>query len=295
MKLLSLFPSLSFLVLLLCMTTNLPVLSAQDPEEDPNLTESGLPTSEPPRDDIYDRYMTSQRRILPYENLHEKDIMWEKRVWRTIDVREKRNHHFAYVLNPFINVLLDAAKAGNIKAYRSNSDNFKDQMSSEEVKNLGVDIDTTFQFDPITYKDTMIVVVNTMNPEDIKQFSIKEVYFFDEERSDLGVRILGIAPYKDFLDDNGNIKYSAALFWVYYPELRPMLAKIPAFNESNDISSTTWEDVFEKRLFGSYIYKESNVYDRRVKDYKAEAIDRLYESDKIKDGIFNFEHDIWDY
>jgi gliding motility associated protien GldN len=295
MKLFSLLPSLSVLVLLLCMTTNLPVLSAQDPEEDPNLTESGLPTSEPPRDDIYDRYMTSQRRILHYENLHEKDIMWEKRIWRTIDIREKRNHHFAFELNPFIDVLLKATKSGNVKAYQSNSDNFKLQMSPEEVKNLGVRIDTVYTVDPLTFEEKMEVVINELDPKDVKQFLLKEVYFFDEERSDLGVRILGMAPYKDFLDNNGNVKYSAPLFWVYYPELRPMLAKIPAFNEANDISSTTWEDIFEKRLFGSYIYKESNVYDRRVRDYKAEAIDRLYESDKIKDGIFHFEHDIWDY
>ena len=40
--------------------------------------------------------------------------------------------------------------------------------------------------------------------------------------------------------------------------------------------------------------KESNVYDRRVMDYKA-GIDILYEAEKIKYEIFNFEHDLWSY
>jgi len=59
-----------------------------------NVTESGNPDKKRPNDDVYIRYMTSERRILEYKNLHEKDVLWEKRVWRLIDVREKKKSSF---------------------------------------------------------------------------------------------------------------------------------------------------------------------------------------------------------
>ena len=47
-------------------------------------------------------------------------------------------------------------------------------------------------------------------------------------------------------------------------------------------------------MFSSYIFKESNVMDRRLQDYLT-GIDILYESQKIKDRLFNFEQDLWEY
>jgi len=48
------------------------------------------------------------------------------------------------------------------------------------------------------------------------------------------------------------------------------------------------------RKFSSYIFKESNVFDRRIQDY-ATGIDLLLEGEKIKADIFNKEHDMWTY
>lgn len=279
---------------LFCLTA-LPftLVIAQD-EEDPNVTESGTPKPTAPRDDIYERYITAEKLTLTYEHLHEKDIMWEKRIWRLIDVREKRNQHFAFEKKPFINILLEAAKSGNIQAYTVDNDEFTTALTQEEMQQLGSSVDTIITFDPETFEQIISIVVNDLNPSDVKQYRLKEVYFFDEERSDLGVRILGIAPIVNRYDDNGNFLNSGPMFWTYYPEMRKVLAKTPYFNEVNDVNHMSWEDVFEARIFSSYIIKESNVYDRRIQDYKS-GVDILYESDKVKEGIFHFEHDLWDY
>ena len=66
------------------------------------------------------------------------------------------------------------------------------------------------------------------------------------------------------------------------------------FNPGNDGDLGTWEDLFERRFFSSYIYKESNVYNRRIQDY-LQGVDILLEADKIKQEIFNYEHDLWSY
>jgi gliding motility associated protien GldN len=84
------------------------------------------------------------------------------------------------------------------------------------------------------------------------------------------------------------------IFWAHYPSLRNQLVKQEVFNPRNDAIRFTWDDLFEMRMFSSYIYKESNVFDRRIQDY-ATGVDALRESDRIKQDIFNFEHDLWSY
>ena len=155
-------------------------------------------------------------------------------------------------------------------------------------------MDTIITFDPETYEEQIQVVRNDLNPEDIKQFRVKEIWFFDEESSRLDVRILGMAPLRDEYDENGNYKYTLPLFWVYYPECREILARYPVFNPGNDASPLSWEDLLEMRYFSSFISKESNVYDRKVQDYLS-GVDMLLEAEKIRMEIFNFEHDLWEY
>ena len=46
--------------------------------------------------------------------------------------------------------------------------------------------------------------------------------------------------------------------------------------------------------FDSYIYKEQNVYDRRISEY-VEGLEALLEAEKIKEVIFVKEHDLWEF
>ena len=120
------------------------------------------------------------------------------------------------------------------------------------------------------------------------------MWYFDSETSSMKVRILGLAPIRDVLDDNGNFKYEEVMFWVYYPNIREELSKHRVFMTGNDASNLTWEDFLEMRFFSSYIYKESNVRDNRLTDYLS-GVDLLMEGERIKADIFNWEHDLWQY
>ncbi len=259
------------------------------------LTEASDPDEEKPLDDIVEKRLTYEKRVLPYENLREADIMWEKRIWRVIDIREKMNLPFSYPERAFFTILMEAAENAEITTYSADDDKFTNPLSPDEVKNMGSKADTIPFFDPITYEERDTVVYNVLDHTKVKRFRLKEVWFFDEESSALQVRILGIAPLLDEYDDNGNFLFERPLFWVYYPEAREVLAREPVFNMfSNDSQKLTWEDMFEMRFFSSYIYKESNVHDRRLQGYLS-GVDLLLEADKIKNKIFNFEHDLWSY
>lgn len=283
----TLFPILLGLI----MTGLMLPASAQRPEV--IRTESSDPERKTPLDGVVERSLTQEKRVLPYAHVREADYFWEKKVWRLIDIREKMNLPFKNPDGRFITILLEAAKAGEIEVYED--EQFTIPLTVEEVllKEKGKP-DTIMQLDPETYEDVITIVQNDLNPEDIKHFRIKEVWFFDKQTSTMKVRILGIAPIKELKDEYGNFIGVQPMFWVYYPDARHMLARHRAFRIGNDTSPLTWEDIMEMRFFSSYIYKQRNVLDLGLKDIYT-GIDLLMEGEKIKQEIFHFEHDLWSF
>ena len=194
-------------------------------------------------------------------------------------------------------VLFDALKEGKITAYdaMSPTDEFVVPLTYVDIMKRLEGFDTVSiqrLKPPYEFHDT--IVARTFNPSEIKRFRIKEDWFFDKQRSVMEVRIIGICPVKDNLDKNGVFRAYEPLFWIYYPEARPILAKAEVFNFKNGAERRSYDDVFWKRLFASYVYKEENVFDRKITDY-AQGIDALLESDRIKRELIDFEEQMWEY
>ena len=51
------------------------------------------------KDGIYDKENATSRRFIPYTHLREGDVVWEKRVWREIDLRDKQNQPLFYPID----------------------------------------------------------------------------------------------------------------------------------------------------------------------------------------------------
>jgi gliding motility associated protien GldN len=294
------------LALLILLGTS-SVLVAQRPgnpqNNSGNITLPGTGNSDNPADDMFitpvndivEKHIKDERRILKYENIREADILWQQRIWRVLDVREKINLPFANPERPLISILMEAANDKKIQLYSTIDDKFTTPLTEAERGSIAGAIDTVPVVDPETYEVTYSLVPRELNPDDIRRYRLQEIWFFDKESSTMKVRILGIAPLKDELDENGNVLYERAMFWVYYPGARQALANENAFTTANDAANRSWEDVFESRYFNSYIIKKSNVTDRRIEDYKTDGRERLMEAERIKMDIFNFEHDLWSY
>lgn len=272
-------------------------LSAQEAEV---VTEASEPEAEEEYvDGIVKKRLIANNRIMPWEPIREADIAWEKRVWRVIDTREKMNLPFRYPGKHFITLLKELAENEELIAFKDET--FKEKMSIEELQGKFASMDTVMVFNEDTYEQQVKVVPNELNPDDITRYRVKEIWFFDEETSRLRVRILGISPIQEHFDeDTGVFKYEEPLFWVYYPAVREPFSKHEVFNDFNDAGPTTWYDLFESRFFTSYIYKVTNVYNNRVEDYFDKTnenfgVDMLLESQRLKEELFNFEHDLWSY
>jgi gliding motility associated protien GldN len=246
----------------------------------------------PALDGAYQKIAETEREILPYPYLREADIFWQKRIWRVINTQEKMNQVFSYPLRPFISVLLDVVQKPGVRLYMN--DDFKDPISYADVEQRMGGIDTITVVDPVTYEETRKIVKNDFNWESVTRFRIKEDWVFDKQTSTMIVRILGIAPIREVYDENDNYRGEQAMFWAYYPDLRPYLIKQETFNRFNDSNRLTWDDIFEMRYFSSYIMKESNILDRRIQDYATDR-DALLESEQIKLKILEKEESLWQY
>ena len=261
-------------------------------------TSAAPPDKDAPIDGIVEKRTILDKQVLPWEPVREADIMWSKRVWRVIDIREKINLPFSNQENgqSFLEILLKGIQdtISGIRAYKADNDKFQYRLSAQEAAIIGTRVDTVDVIDPVTFEPKHKVTISKLDPREVKRFRIKEDWFFDKQYSVLKVRILGISPLKDETDAQGNFLYEQPLFWVYYPDCREYLSKQRAMVEGNDANPTSWEDLFEQRRFSSYIFKESNAYNRRLQSY-LQGVDILLEGEKIKKDIFNFEHDLWSY
>lgn len=239
----------------------------------------------------------SDREYLPYQKVREADVFWSKRLWRIIDIREKQNLIFGYPQQRLAEILHKAALEGTIKAYDNavvNGDQFKMEMTIEALEKIGTRNEEIELMDAETFNYFTTTVHEEFDFSKVTKFKIKEDWFFNSATSTMEVRIIGIAPMMAVYDDFGNFLGDETLYWLYYPALRPILAKVEAYNAGNNAVRLSWDDIFEARYFASYIYKEDNVYDRNIQEYVT-GMDALLESERITQKIFNFEQDLWEY
>lgn len=154
---------------------------------------------------------------------------------------------------------------------------------SEPISRL-VDIEDP---DGDTYEET--VDVSLMDTRDMTQLWMWEEWVFDRKRSVLDVRIIAMSP------DGWHGTQRIWPFWIPYPDYRALFAVNETFNPQNEAEQRTFDDIFLKRRFKSFIVAETNVFDNRlISDYLL-GIDAIREGEKIQDLIFTKEHDMWEY
>jgi gliding motility associated protien GldN len=255
-------------------------------------------------DNAIDRQLVKDRTPLAYEHIREDDAVYKQRIWREIDTREKINLPFRYAANEdngnqrFISILYSAIQAGDVTVFSGDDDRFTTPLTKEDVaKNITGGMDTVPVVDMNGEVASYEARQRMVEPDSIYRFRLKEEWIFDKESSRMHVRILGIAPVMTQYTSTGVPIGDRVLFWAYYPDLRPTLARYEVFNGKNYAGRMSWEELFESRFFSSYITKSTldNPYDKSLREFIKDPLFRLLEGENIKEKIFNYEQDLWSY
>ena len=92
-------------------------------------------------DGAYDK-VAHISKAMAWQPLREDDVMWKKRVWREIDVRQKQNMPFVYPGDEntgggsFIEILIDAVKKGKVMAYSPMDERFTSAFTKDQIMDV---------------------------------------------------------------------------------------------------------------------------------------------------------------
>lgn len=254
---------------------------------------------------FYTKEHTKDRKPIPYPFVRQSDVMWSRKIERNIPLREKMNHPMYFPTTELgdgrmnlTSALLYASEQGGIPLFDPMDEKNAIPMSKEQIQtNLGAGMDTVVIVDD-EGRESKSVVPRNVNFGEVKQYLLREEWFFDKQRSLLEARIVSLTPVREYYREGDNEKTDVLkkkLFAAFYPAVRSTLSRIEVFNMVNDAERKSFDDIFQKRFFSSFIVRESNVMaDRGINEYR-EGIYTMYEAEKIKNWIFDFEQDLWEY
>lgn len=231
--------------------------------------------------------------------LREADAVWSRRVWQIIDLREKMNQIFYAPSQPtgmkknLMLLLQEAIMNGYVAVYDPLYDDFRVKLSPTEIKAMWTEkIKRTFEKPYPPYEQYDSVIAKTFDPKTIKKIKLKEEWYYNKNSTKMEVKIIGICPVRERYDEQtGTYLGYMDMFWIYFPELRFFLYDKEVLSPFtiNGRVIRTFDDVFRERYFSSFIYKEDNVFDRRVEDYTKYGLDNLLESERIRNSIRDSE------
>ncbi len=280
-------------------------------------------------DGAFMREHTVERKYIPYQNIREADAMYSKKILRIVELREKHNHPLYF---PIVRMTYPAGPGAQPQRSRVNLlyliynigilGETYDLTTGELIETVRGPKYPVFKLNPTDItnwhrlpideddpiREDLLAYFTTIREQDIDgnfvdqtipaklddtrpmdQLWIWEEWVFDKQRSVMDVRIIAMSP------DGWVGEQRIWPFWIYFPHYRPLFARYETFNSQNDAEHRTFDDIFFKRKFKSYIIAESNNYDNRlITDYLL-GIDAIREGERIQDRLFKYEHDQWEY
>lgn len=259
--------------------------------------------------------------------IHRSDIMWQKSVIRAVDLREKQNEPLFSKNKQITKIIIEAAKAGEIKIWKTDSldhgspltlEEFLEklkipseeaELTDEEKAFMSEEDDSEsddgwgdFDVGEEEEEEEEVVVEGPSYyaPRDLYQMEIREDLIFDKQRSRMYYDVIAIT-LKIPSDHPLNIKgIEEPIASFSYKELENGVFKTNPnaiwYNPQNDAEHKSLADAMELRLFSSYIIKVSNPTDDYLVDiYGGNQFTGILASQWKAFELLEFEHNLWEF
>jgi gliding motility associated protien GldN len=259
------------------------------------------------------------------------DIMYKKRLWRRMDLKEKQNRSFFAFNNEITKIIIEGVNAGVLFPYKNDSlltrmsrEEFLENMKmpvyggevlSDEEKAMGFTEDDAWGDDDGWGDDSgwgdeetgddksadasATAGADYFFPADVEVLEIMEDWVFDKRRSRLFYDIQSITlilPSTKFPETG--LQRQVATF--KYKDLEELFRSMPEealwFNPQNSAEHKNLADAFLLRLFSARLIKVSNPEDSYIADiYNTNPKDGLIASQRIEEELLELEHELWEY
>ena len=258
------------------------------------------------------------------------DIMYKKRLWRRMDLKEKQNRSFFAFNNEITKIIIEGVNAGVLFPYKNDSlqtrmsseeflENLKmpvygGEILSEEEKAMGFTEDDAWGDDDGWGDDSgwgdekegdkpadasATAGADYFFPADVEVLEIMEDWVFDKRRSRLFYDIQSITlilPATKFPETG--LQRQVASF--KYKDLEELFRSMPEealwFNPQNSAEHKNLADAFLLRLFSARLIKVSNPEDSYIADiYNTNPKEGLIASQRIEQELLELEHELWEY
>lgn len=236
----------------------------------------------------YDAFKGAKPVPLPKVNMN--SVRFFKRVYRDIDLQDPKNGILIVPGESLIEVILEAVKEGKLTAYSAAStkenptgDAFTTPLTPEQAMSMLTDSVLVPSFDSMGNQTGAEMKLNDFNPASVTKFRIKEDIFYDNQRSRIETRIVGLAPLKK-VEVEGELLNEQPVFWLHYPQSRKVFVTKEVSDPQRNIFNTSFDDVFIQRSFASKIVKEANPLEEKTQT-----------PDQIEKQIAEYQKETWQY
>jgi gliding motility associated protien GldN len=252
--------------------------------------------------------MASLACLYAQKNIRESDQMYKKTVVRALDLRERQNKPLFSKNREITRHLIEFVKAGKLTPYTSDSlttkvsmEDFLNKMILPSSEVLTKDTATLMIEFPDTWEEMLRNPPQLAYyfPKDLYQLEIKEEVIFDKQKSRMTYNIIAITIFIP-ADHPENIKGIQEVVASFdYKELVEKVFKdnpnAKGFNPQNDAEHKNLADMFELRLFSSYLVKVSNPDDLYLTDIYKDQQRGIMASQWASHELLEYEHHLWEF
>ena len=284
-----------------CTATNAQSIIDGDDQRNPN--------------DFYQKGIVVGKRAMPYPSVRENDVIWESVIWREIDYNEKFNQFFYFPKNAeqstqgrisLVNLIMRGVRNGEIPVYEDDDMEKELDLNDAIIQLAGapytVEEEIVDEYGNPVYDDETdeikkrtVTKTRSFDSTSAVKIKLKEKWYIDKQDTRQKVRIVGLSFYYQKENAAGE-RNSTWSWWIPMDDMRvrQVLVNANAYDENNDVVERSYDDVFIKRYFDSYVIRTSNIPNRAISEYMAD-LDAVLESQRLEDEIYNIESDMWEY